>query len=106
LTLEAVGTLIAIDISQWPDKPASSPVTLLSGMDHPAGVVLSCDGHFYIANRKDRSIVRSKAPSRDKLFSPTYLTHMVSKLDVFISSLTDEPEQLLLLDSELTGTCT
>jgi hypothetical protein len=38
-------------------------------MDHPAGVSLSCDGNFYIANRKDRSIIRSKAPSRDQLFS-------------------------------------
>ncbi len=108
MTLEADNTLIAVDVSQWPVQPAPAPVTLLTGFDHPAGVSLSCDGHFYIANRKDRSIIKSKAPSRAQLFSSspsTYQAAKVSKLDVFISGLTDEPEQVLLLDSELAGTC-
>jgi len=108
VTLEADNTLIAVDVSQWPVQPAPAPVTLLTGFDHPAGVSLSCDGHFYIANRKDRSIIKSKAPSRAQLFSSspsTYQAAKVSKLDVFISGLTDEPEQVLLLDSELAGTC-
>jgi hypothetical protein len=105
LTLEAEGTLIAVDVSQWPTKPASSPVTLLTGMNHPAGVALSCDGNFYVANRKDRSIIRSKAPSREELFSSDPSTYKVGKFDIFISSLTDEPEQVMLMDSQLTGSC-
>jgi len=107
LTLEAEGTLVAIDISQWPDKPVPAPVTLLSGMNSPAGVSLSCDGHFYIANRKDRSIVRSKAPSHDQMFSsaPSFSALKVGSLDIFISGLTDEPEQIMLMDSALAGTC-
>jgi hypothetical protein len=108
LTLEADGTLIAVDISQWPDKAAPAPVTLLSGMNHPAGVSLSCDGNFYIANRQDRSIIRFPAPSREQLFSAipsTYMAHKVDKSDVFISGLTDEPEQVLLMDSVLGGAC-
>ena len=77
-------------------------------MNCPAGVSLSCDGHFYIANRKDRSIVRSKAPSREQIFisAPSfYVAHKVNSLDIFISGLTDEPEQIMLMDSQLTGTC-
>jgi hypothetical protein len=108
LTLEADGTLIAVDISQWPEKTAPAPVTLLSGLNNPAGVSLSCDGNFYVANRKDRSIVRSPAPSREQLFSSipsAYAAHKVSKSDVFISGLTDEPEQVLLMDSVLSGAC-
>jgi hypothetical protein len=108
LTLEADGTLIAVDISRWPDKAAPAPATLLSGLNHPAGVSLSCDGNFYIANRQDRSIVRSPAPSREQLFSSipsAFVPHKVDKLDVFISGLTDEPEQVLLMDSELNGSC-
>jgi hypothetical protein len=107
LTLEAEGTLVAIDISQWPDKPVPAPVTLLSGMNSPAGVSLSCDGHFYIANRKDRSIVRSKAPSHEQMFSsaPSFSALKVGSLDIFISGLTDEPEQIMLMDSALAATC-
>ena len=107
-TLEADGTLVAVDVSQWPGHPASAPVTLLTGMDHPAGLSLSCDGNFYIANRKDRSIIRSKAPSRDELFASAaspYAARSVGKLDVFVSGLTDEPEQVLLMGSQLTGSC-
>ena len=108
MTLEVEGSLVAVDISQWPEKPTPEPVTLLSGMDCPAGVSLSCDGYFYIANRKGRSVVKSKAPTQEQLFSSIpspYVAHKVDSLDIFISGLTDEPEQIMLMDSALTGTC-
>jgi hypothetical protein len=107
-TLEEEGSSIAVDMSSWPGKPAPAPVTLLTGMDSPAGVSLSCDGHFYITNRKGRSIVKSKAPSRQQLFSSVpsaYAALKVHSLDIFISGHTDEPEQIMLMDSALTGTC-
>ena len=43
LTLEADGTLIAVDVSQWPGQNASSPVTLLTGMHHALPSLCYCN---------------------------------------------------------------